>query len=179
MKGFTMNKKTIEMYFGSSLYQAVMPASLFEQGMGNVILARKTAGGAIVGVAFLCDHYCLGVKDCFPFMENEPSYRAVVQRLIQEKTIVVEPATLKTYVTGLVQWAKEIGFDPCSEYRFCSKILRGIPADEEASFTYGKDGAPLYINGPHDTPFRIQQIMNTLEAYRERTGKQADFAIIG
>ena len=174
-----MNKKTIEMYFGSDLYEAYIPENLFSPGMGHVILSRKTKGGAVVGVAFLCDHFCLGVKDCLAFMENEAGYRALIHRVSDNARLTAVPAgTVKKYVTDLVQWAREIGFEPHADYRFCSKILQGIPIDETATFTYGKDGVPTYVNGPYEDSYRIKQTISKLEAYKQRTGNKVDFTII-
>jgi hypothetical protein len=30
------------------------------------------------------------------------------------------------------------------------------------TFTWGKDGKPFFVGGPHDSPARCQQIMNVL-----------------
>jgi len=175
-----MNKKTIQMYFASSLYEAWFSENAITGGIGTMILTRKTAGGAVAGVSFLCNHYCLGVKDCFAFLESEASYRSILRGIQEREELrLVEPGYLKKYILGLVQWAKEIGFPPHSDYRFCSEILRGVPSDEKAVFQYGKDGIPLYINGPYDETYRIRQILKTLDDYRERTGNKADFALMG
>jgi len=175
-----MNKKTIQMYFASSLYEAWFSETAHTSGMGSMIITRKTVGGAMVGVNFLCDHFCLGVRDCFAFMESEAKYRSILRGIRDRE--VIEPANpgyVTKYILGLVQWAKEIGFPPHADYRFCSEILRGIPADEGATFQYGKDGSPFYMNGPYDEPYRIRQIVETLMAYKARTGNEANYAIGG
>lgn len=175
-----MNKKTIGMYFGSTLYQALFSDHIYIDGMGTMILTRKTAGGAIVGVCFLCDHYCLGVKDCYPFMENEATYLTLLRRIRENEELKnVDAGVLKQYILGLVQWAKEIGFTPHADYRFCSEILKGFRADEEATFTYGKNGVPTYVNGPYETPAQMSEIIGTLMAYKERTGNEADYILMG
>lgn len=175
-----MNKKTIQMYFGSSLYEAWFSEDVFQSGMGDMVISRKTTGGAVVGVVFLCDHFCLGVKDCLPFMESEAGYRGMLQKIRGGQVMkAVNAGYVKKYLLGLVEWAKEIGFYPHADYRFCSEILRGIPVDENATFQYGKDGTPFYMNGPHDEPYRIKQIVNTLMAYRQRTGKEAHYTLMG
>ena len=176
-----MSKKAqIEMYFESQLYQAWMPSNPGTIGIGNAILARKTMAGAIVGVTFLCDHYCLGVKDCYAFLENESGYRHIIQRIQETQELVpVEPGYLKKYVLELVAWAKDIGFFPHPDYRFCSGIFKGIPVDEQATFHFGReqDGVPMFINGPNDTPQRIKQILATLQAYEARTGNKTHFML--
>ena len=175
-----MNKAQIEIYFESQLYQAWMPRDPRVMGMGNAILARKTMGGAIVGASFLCDHYCLGVKDCLSFLQDEAWYNKLILNTQQHQDLItVEPGYMKKYVLDQVAWAKELGFFPHSDYRFCSGILKGIPVDENAMFHFGKgeEGTPMFINGPSDTPYRITQIMNTLKAYEARTGKKTLYTL--
>jgi len=177
-----MNKAQIEMYFESQLFQAWMPRDPAIMGMGYAILARKTMGGAIVGVSFLCDHYCLGVKDCLSFLQDEAWYNQFILNTQQHQDLItVEPGYMKKYVLDLVAWSKELGFFPHSDYRFCSGILKGIPVDENAVFHFGKgeEGTPLFINGPSDTPHRINIITNTLKAYEARTGIKTEFILGG
>jgi hypothetical protein len=175
-----MNKKTIQMYFGSSLHEAWFSDTAISGGIGSMIVTRKTAGGAVVGVVFLCNHYCLGVKDCFAFMESEAGYRSIIEGIHDREDLkLVEAGYVKAYILGLVQWAKEVGFRPHADYRFCSEILRGFPANENAAFQFGKDGLPYYMNGPYDEPHRIRQIVATLNEYRERTGNEAYYTIGG
>jgi len=174
-----MNKKTIQMYFGSPLYQAFFPVNIADSGMGSVVLARKTMTGAIVGVDFLCDHYCLGVKDCFPFYYDYAGYRDFLLKIgsreeLQEST----PGYVKKYILDLVAWSKSLGFFPHPDYRTCSEILSGFTADEDATFQFGKDGVPFYINGPYDTPQRVKSIINTLESYKARTGNEAYYLMV-
>jgi len=175
-----MSKKMIEMYFGSPLYEAYLSSALERSGIGNIILSRRTAGGMIAGVIFLCDHYCLGVKDCTPFLESEAGYRSLYRRIDEsEHLIAVDPGTFKHYITGLVRWTRDLGIEPGSQYRFCAQILIGIEENATTTFHYGKDGMPFYINGPHETPRQIMEIVNKLMAYKARTGNEVHFSIIG
>jgi len=167
------------MYMGARLHEAHFSNEVMRSGMGTMQLTRKTAGGMIMGVSFLCDHFCLGVKDCFAFLENPTVYQDMLDKLrMNEEIEAADPGKIKTYVTGLVRWAKEIGFDPAPDYRFCSQIFQGIADNLDVSFQYGKDGMPFYINGPHDTPQRVRQIADKLAAYQGRTGEQTDYLII-
>ena len=174
-----MNKKEIQMYFGCQVYEAYLSAGLFSSGMGYAVLARKTAGGAVVSVNFLCDHFCLGIKDCFPSLQSEAVYRETLRNTSQASELAaVAPGYLKKYVIDLVAWAKSIGFDPHPDYKFCREILQGIVPDPEAIFQFGLDGVPTFMNGPHDTPQRVQQVVATLEAYKARTGLEANFTML-
>ncbi len=173
-------KDTIKMYFGSAFYEAWFSENVTVEGIGTMILALRTAGGVICGATFLCDQYCLGVKDCFAFLEPEGYYRSLLERIRENEELrPVDGGTLRQYIAGLVRWAREVGFEPHHDFRFCSQILLNFPANTAVEFTYGKDGVPFYINGPYDTPARIEEIAQKLQAYRERTGMQADYLLIG
>lgn len=171
-------RKMVETYAGSALYEAYLPAGIAEHGMGTALLARRTTGGAIVGTGFLCDHWCLGVKDCFAFYDSVAGYAQVYNRVAgNEELIRVTPETLKAYISGLVAWARAVGFPPHSDYRICGQLLQGITPDPEAHFTYGHNGVPSYVSGPHDSALRIREVAYTLGVWQERTGVKPEITI--
>ena len=57
-------KDTIQIHSGSALYEVWFSDNIDVEGLGSMILARRTVGGMSCGAVFLCDHYCLEVKDC-------------------------------------------------------------------------------------------------------------------
>jgi len=174
-----MNKKELQMYFSCRLYETLFPEGIFNSGMGQVVIARITAGGAIVGVTFLCDHYCLGVKDCLPFLQSEREYKKMIDKLAGPDPLkVVEPGYAKKYLLDLVAWAKAIGFEPHSDYKFCREILAGIVPDSNATFEFGYQGVPMYMNGPYDTPERMKAILATLQTYEEKTGNKTHHTLV-
>lgn len=168
------------MYFTSAIHEALFSDTVNEQGIGSMILARRTEGGMIVGVVFLCDQYCLGVKDCFAFFETAAGYQQLVSGIREhERLRRVDAGTIKTYVLDLVDWAKAIGFQPAAGFRYCTGIFQGIQEDPAVKFQYGREGIPFYINGPNDTPAIIAEIVRKLTAYQQRTGEQAHYTIGG
>lgn len=173
-----MNKKDIAVYFSCQPYEAWFSEGIELGGLGTLVMTRKTAGGAIAGASFLCDSQCLGVKDCFIFLEAEASYRAIISKISsKEELSLVEPGELKQFVTGLVRWSRELGLEPHPDYKLASQIFAGIPP-ADITFTYGKDGVPYYINGPYETPARMREIVEKLLAYKEKTGKEAYFTLL-
>ncbi|MHB9133455.1 MAG: hypothetical protein ACYDBB_20510 [Armatimonadota bacterium] len=175
-----MNKKQIQMYFGCQVHETLMSRNLSTSGMGSVIIARKSTSGIIAAAVFLCDQYCLGVKDCFAFADSEAGYRGVLSGIKEHEILeTVAPGCAMKYLVELVRWARSIGFEPHPDFRFCKEILQGLPIDNSATFEFGHDGMPMYINGPNDTPQRIEQIRKTLDAYQEKTGIEPQFMIGG
>ena len=50
-------------YARNPIHECLFPASLFETGLGNVIVTRRTQVGSIAISAFVADVICLGVKN--------------------------------------------------------------------------------------------------------------------
>src|SRR5713101_8866677 len=50
---------------GAPIHECLIPDSLFDMGLGNVIVSRKMPNGFIGAAFFLLDVFCLGVKDAF------------------------------------------------------------------------------------------------------------------
>lgn len=146
--------------------EAFVSAKLFEDGIGYVSVARfRSNGDAEVGL-FLLDVYCLGVKDAMYAWMSPTEYEHRLLEGIFEVTgkNVTDLPTARKLVEAAAAYAEGIGFPPPRDYRKARRVFGGINAAESAAtFTFGKDGKPFYIQGPHDTPLRVQQILQTLE----------------
>ena len=53
------------------IHESLVPASLFEQGIGNLLFSRSLPDGRVALGAFLLDVFCLGVKNAF-FCRSDP-----------------------------------------------------------------------------------------------------------
>ena len=67
------------------------------------------------------------------------------------------------HVLAWGEYAGKAGFKPHPDYLKAKKLLNGIPIDENQKFDFGRDGKPLYIQGPHETQADVRRIMKTLE----------------
>ncbi len=80
-----------------------------------------------------------------------------------EKLGTVNPSCARKLVENAEAYAKQIGFDPHPDYRLARKIFGDIDAAIcPTDFTFGKDGMPFFVSGPHDTPAKCKKIMDTL-----------------
>lgn len=147
--------------------EAWRSAKLFEVGIGHVIVARfKGSGEAEVGV-FLLDVYCLGAKDAFfsRMSAHEYETRLLGQLLPEEERFGMTLACARKLIEDAVAYARRSGIEPCADYKKAGRVLGGIKvADCGESFTFGKDGKPLYISGPHDSPSFISQVVRVMTA---------------
>jgi hypothetical protein len=145
-------------------------ATLWDQGMGNVLLSRSLPMRQVAFGCFLVDMYCLGVKDAFfgimPCSEYEE--RALDPLEVRNDMIELTPEATRKLVEGAVEYARDLGFPPHPDYRVARLIFGNIDAGECAeTFEYGKDGKPCFINGPSDSFERCREITSIL---RNRCG---------
>jgi hypothetical protein len=134
-------------------------------GMGDVIVSRRLSDGSIAAGVFLLDLDCLGVKDAFLRQLTPQAFDELVASLGTSHSLIpVEAACARKLVEGAVAFAAELGFEPHKDYDAARRVLGDVdPAECTREFSYGRDGKPLYVPGPSDSPARIREVMATLE----------------
>jgi len=69
-------------------------------------------------------------------------------------------------VEGAVEYARNLGFAPHEDYQGARLIFGDIDATScTEEFVYGRDGKPMFIAGPNDSPARCRQIISTMNAH--------------
>jgi hypothetical protein len=147
------------------IHEALVPAKLFELGMGNLVFSRSLPDGRIALAAFLLDVFCLGVKNAFVAIVTRDEY---AQRLSSWSTVEslqpMDPACFRKLVEGGVAYAHDLGFNPHADYAVASQIFGDVQgAACPTRFEYGHDGKPFYISGPHETATQVRTIVEQLE----------------
>jgi hypothetical protein len=146
------------------IHECLVPADLFERGIGNVLVTRRLPHGDIATGGFLVDPWCLGIKNALLRIDSESRYEDLVEHLLVEEHLEeVDPAYAKKLILEAVAYARDVGFAPHPDYRQAARALEGI--DEGACrevFTFGNEGKPFFISGPNDTPARCRLIVRTL-----------------
>lgn len=142
--------------------------TLWEQGMGTLLLSRGIPGGDIVYAGFLLDTYCLGVKDVFLNYASWNEYQSnVAERLLHRGTMVdlTPPAALKI-LDGAVEFARSYGLPPAGDYSKGRLLFGSIDSSEcQEVFVFGKNGKPVFISGPHDSSQRVNQILSAISKH--------------
>ncbi len=162
------NQLTTAQALQAPLYECWERESLFESdgGMGTVVVTRKTSRNQILMAAFLVDVFCLGVKNAHCMLIGENEYRFRLQQIGTHQNLVkVEPACAKKLVEDAKNYAETLGFSPHRDYEFAKKILKDIQKEQcPRTFTFGRDGKPVYLAGPNDSAQFSRKVIDTLTA---------------
>jgi len=129
-----------------------------ESGLVGVVVARD-AGSSALACGYLVDVFCLGVKNT-----NGPKTmdRRKLPDFVRDffsawpsRVPVPAPLELARHVVfGAVDYARDLGFEPHRDFAKGAALL-GDWAAGSSDVTFGHDGKPLYINGPHDDTYGI------------------------
>jgi hypothetical protein len=148
--------------------EALRSAKLFDSGCGYLVASRFKADGCVEAGFFLLDVFCLGVKDAdFHRFKSVADYQeSLLDRLFRdEEPVRMTPVAARKLAEDAVSYARGLGFSPAVDYKKGSRVFGGITtADCDEEFVFGKDGKPLYIQGPSDSPARVERILRVLEA---------------
>jgi len=150
------------------IHECFIPNTLFELGIGCVIVTRKTPDGLIALSSFVVDVYCLGVKNALFKVSSEFEYENTIKPQIMGSNAEamfenIHQSCARKLVEGVVLYAKELGFSPHRDYNNAQKIFGDIDADTCAvKYTYGKNGKPFYIRGPYESVSQAKRIVDKL-----------------
>jgi hypothetical protein len=136
-------------------------------GIANVTIARRGPFDQVAYAIFLVDLYCLGVKDVVIDLGPEWKWNARLQQQKEgrEPVVKISPEAARKLIEGAVEYARSLGIEPHRDYASARPIFGTIdPSQCLTDFTFGKDGKPLFMAGPHDGSERVNKILNTLKA---------------
>ena len=126
-----------------------------EMGLNQVVVAREQPSGQVVFASYLVDVYCLGVKNTlWKAGFSRANYeRGKAERLFARMGAyeVCSPELAHQMVYQAIDYAARFGFEPQADFAVTEYLLepRGTYAEPYA-LTFGKDGQPFFMAGPHD-----------------------------
>lgn len=163
-----------EKYSDYPVLECLVGESISKVGLGSVLLARETPFAEIAVSAFVVDVFCLGVREAFFTVMRKADYtgkfKPMLAKTHQEQGLKpVDPGCARKLLQGAVAYAKGIGFEPAEEYWRAEKLF-GLadPAQCQTEYTYGREGRPCYIQGPHDDLKTVRYVLGQLN---ERLGE--------
>ena len=130
-------------------------------GLVEVLVARQQPDGDICFGVYLIDTFCLGLKNTFANAGFSRSryineVRNRVFRAGKPVKCSIELAHQMIYQS--IEYAEQFGFEPEKDFMLSQYLLapRG-ELEEPYKLTFGKDGKPFFIAGPHDNVARIMR----------------------
>jgi hypothetical protein len=131
-----------------------------KSGLAIVVVARER-GSSVRVCEFLVDTWCLGVKNALgpkPVERRKlPSFCADAFRTYPGAPVEVPLILAQRIVFGAIGYARGLGFEPHADFAKAAGHLGEW--DGVCDLGFGRDGMPMYIEGPHDDTWRI---MHTL-----------------
>jgi hypothetical protein len=144
-----------------------LPESLFDLGIGTLVLARGATPYNVAVGSFLIDVFCLGIKDVM-----FRSVDAEVFEMYMEATdagspmVSVDPGYGRKLLRGLAAWSQSIGFPPHRDFAAVERLFGDVSADaSDAVFRFGRDGKPFYIPGPFESATLIRRRIEHLQKH--------------
>jgi hypothetical protein len=127
--------------------------TLFDGGIGTLVLARGATPHCVALGSFLLDVFCLGIKDVmFELMEGEAFDLYMDAMDMAAPMVPVDPNRARRLMRELAAWSQSIGFAPHRDFVAVEGIFGDVGADtSDIAFPFGRDGKPFYIPGPTDT----------------------------
>jgi len=174
-KAVVAEKKKLAMLGGNSAGQVkvaakgpivhcTMPTSLFEAGMGVILVARRLPSGLLGCAFFLLDVFCLGVKDAFYAEMGAHELKLRMDQQYMDGFKDIDPACARKLVRDAVAYAASLGLPAAKDTPTVEAIFGDVDASAcTETFTFGKDGKPLYVSGPFDSPAQIRAVALALE----------------
>ncbi|MDD4192720.1 MAG: hypothetical protein PHI28_15400 [Mangrovibacterium sp.] len=149
------------------VWECLINADWEKSGMANVVVARRHANGNITYCLYMVDLLCLGVKDTL-FSFNTPlfEYKEFVEEKMEHlKMITINYTLAHNVVYAAVEFAEEYGFKPHKD--FIATTRYHLSEDNEEveliDIGCGRDGKPLYVQGPFDNSQKVKQTIAQLD----------------
>jgi hypothetical protein len=145
-------------------HSCLMPADLFERGIGTVVVSRKLPDDRIVAAVFLLDVWSLGVKDAFVKVASAAQYPALLRLLSGNQRLnPIEPACARKLVEEAEAYAADLGFRPHPNFAASRQIFGDLDAGTcRTQYRFGKNGKPYYVSGPNESEAQSKRIVDTL-----------------
>jgi hypothetical protein len=130
--------------------------------MVTVAVAREQGGSKVTACAYLVDTYCLGVKNATgpQTMDRRKLHGFLFQtfRAYSGPPLEAPLGLAQQLVFGAIEYARGLGFEPHPDFAACAGHLGDW--DGRRAIGFGRDGKPLFVQGPYDDAARI---VRTLE----------------
>jgi hypothetical protein len=151
------------------IQRCLLQEHLFENGMGVLVLARGLSPTRVTMASFLLDVYCLGIKNViFRALEASEFAYFITKMEATSPFVAMDQCDARKLLRDLALWAQSMGIAPHRDFAAAERLFGDVPWETSAAtFQFGRDGKPLYVAGPDDSPVQIRRRLDDL---RNRLG---------
>jgi len=160
------SRKDFELVPSAPILHCFYSKIIWEAGIGFVLLSRTLPGGKVAFARFLIDMYCVGVKNVDQGIVSAAQYESdMISSILNEHEVeAMQPACARKLIEGSVAFAARYRLAPAAEYASAMRIFGTIDAAEcTQEFVYGRNGKPVFIQGPYDSEQRTIEILEAIE----------------
>ena len=125
-----------------------------QEGIAQIDVVRKMGGDKYLFGSYLVDIFCLGIKDVFVKIVDEQEMKAI-QKQIDFDKINCDFTLAQNVIYGAMEYAEDLGFKPHPDFGLAKYMLEDIEDIEYMEIEFGKNGMPLFIQGPDDKSLHI------------------------
>jgi hypothetical protein len=155
-----------------------LPKSLFEIGIGTLVLARGATPYNVAFGSFLIDVFCLGIKDVmFEAVEADVFEMYMEGMDVGSPMVSVDPGYGRKLLRDLAAWSQSIGFPPHRDFATMERLFGDVSADaSDVDFQFGRDGKPFYMPGPFESATLIRRRIEQLQKHLGKDGFEFETA---
>ncbi len=132
-------------------------------GLANVSIIKKMPSGKFILGLFLVDNYCLGLKNTlFKFNIDISECEELISSIYRTQSGYQKCETVFAHnlIYGAIDYAGDLGFYPQKDFKITEYLLDSdLINDGISEIEFGKDGNPLFVQGPNDN---VKKIINQL-----------------
>jgi hypothetical protein len=133
-----------------------------ESGLAVVFVVRQHPNSRNINIViYLCDLFCLGVKDVSVFPSSNEHTVENLQAHYPLHFVDIDYQTARDLVLGSIAYAKTLDFKPHPDWEKSKDFIEFDRPFNPKRFNYGRDGKPFYVAGPKDD---YDMVFHTLEA---------------
>ncbi len=159
----TLVKKAVQY----PVYECHINECWHDEGLATIFIVRQLPNLKYILGTYLVDTLCLGLKNTFCNANLLYSSIKTMLNKTPMEMMSIEYEDARSIILGGIQFANGLGFEPHRDWEDSKHIVEPErPFNEK--FEFGRDGKPLYIQGPNDSP---NEIMSKLNAANNKQGR--------
>lgn len=135
-----------------------------QHGLAVLYICRSVLDCRYACAFYMVDTYCLGVKNTFAKVNLDRDRMLDFRRQIEQKHALMpyDYEDARSLILGAIDYAASLGFQPNEDWRD-SRYMVEADRPYTRKFKFGKDGKPLYIQGPNDDARSIMAKLATID----------------